>query len=156
MEYSVEQEPNRAIITSKWGEIETAEVKKDTQVRYLGGVKSPILTEVKKSDKVTVLEDEDDWMKVATADGYVGYIKTKFLKNQKKEKISRDFTEPVYSNMTEDHSINMAWHNVTNQDANNAVAQRIAQTKGLTTLAPTWIHVADTNGNISSIASADM
>ena len=34
MEYSVEQEPNRAIITSKWGEIETAEVKKDTQVRY--------------------------------------------------------------------------------------------------------------------------
>lgn len=47
MEYSVEQEPNRAIITSKWGEIETAEVKKDTQVRYLGGVKSPILTEVK-------------------------------------------------------------------------------------------------------------
>ena len=49
----------------------------------------------------------------------------------------------------------MAWHNVTNQDANNAVAQRIAQTKGLTTLAPTWIHVADTNGNISSIASAD-
>lgn len=155
MEYSVEQEPNRAIITSKWGEIETAEVKKDTQVRYLGGVKSPILTEVKKSDKVTVLEDEDDWMKVATADGYVGYIKTKFLKNQKKEKISRDFTEPVYSNMTEDHSINMAWHNVTNQDANNAVAQRIAQTKGLTTLAPTWIHVADTNGNISSIASAD-
>ena len=108
MEYSVEQEPNRAIITSKWGEIETAEVKKDTQVRYLGGVKSPILTEVKKSDKVTVLEDEDDWMKVATADGYVGYIKTKSLKNQKKEKTSRDFTEPVYSDMTEDHSINMA------------------------------------------------
>ena len=69
--------------------------EEDTQVRYLGGVKSPILTEVKKSDKVTVLEDEDDWMKVATADGYVGYIKTKFLKNQKKEKISRDFTEPV-------------------------------------------------------------
>lgn len=61
-------------------------MKKDTQVRYLGGVKSPILTEVKKSDKVTVLEDEDDWMKVATADGYVGYIKTKSLKNQKKEK----------------------------------------------------------------------
>ena len=155
MEYSVEQEPNRAIITSKWGEIETAKVKKDTQVRYLGGVKSQILTEVKKSDKVTVLEDEDDWMKVATADGYVGYIKTKSLKNQKKEKTSRDFTEPVYSDMTEDHSINMAWHNVTNQDANNAVALRIAQTKGLTTLAPTWIHVADTNGNISSIASAD-
>ena len=155
MEYSVEQEPNRAIITSKWGEIETAEVKKDTQVRYLGGVKSPILTEVKKSDKVTVLEDEDDWMKVATADGYVGYIKTKSLKNQKKEKISRDFTEPVYSDMTEDHSINMAWHNVTNTAANNAVQQVLASTSGLTTIAPTWFSLADTEGNISSIADAD-
>ena len=155
MEYSVEQEPNRAIITSKWGEIETAEVKKDTQVRYLGGVKSPILTEVKKSDKVTVLEDEDDWMKVATADGYVGYIKTKSLKNQKKEKTSRDFTEPVYSDMTEDHSINMAWHNVTNAAANNAVQQVLASTSGLTTIAPTWFSLADTEGNISSIADAD-
>ena len=155
MEYSVEQEPNRAIITSKWGEIETAEVKKDTQVRYLGGVKSPILTEVKKADKVTVLEDEDDWMKVATADGYVGYIKTKFLKNQKKEKTSRDFTEPVYSDMTEDHSINMAWHNVTNAAANNAVQQVLASTSGLTTIAPTWFSLADTEGNISSIADAD-
>lgn len=36
---------------------------------YQGGVKSPVLTEVKKSDKVTVLEDENDWMKVATKDG---------------------------------------------------------------------------------------
>ena len=32
-------------------------------------MKSPVLTEVKKSDKVTVLEDENDWMKVATKDG---------------------------------------------------------------------------------------
>ena len=155
MEFSVEQEPNRAIITSKWGEIETAEVKKDTQVRYLGGVKSPILTEVKKSDKVTVLEDEDDWMKVATADGYVGYIKTKFLKNQKKEKTSRDFTEPVYSDMTEDHSINMAWHNVTNAAANNAVQQVLASTSGLTTIAPTSFSLAATEGNISSNADED-
>ena len=47
------------------------------------------------------------------------------------------------------------WHNVTNQDANKGVAQKIAQTKGLTTLAPTWVHVADTSGNITSIASSD-
>ena len=36
-----------------------ASIKRDTQVRYQGGVKSPVLTEVKKSDKVTVLEDEN-------------------------------------------------------------------------------------------------
>ena len=155
MEYKVYQDPNRIVITADWGEKETAVVKGDTQIRYQGGVKSPVLTDVKKNDKVTVLEDEDDWQKVATADGFIGYLKSSKLKDQKKEKTSRDFAEPEYTSISKDYKINMAWHNVTNQDANNAVAQRIAQTKGLTTLAPTWIHVADTNGNISSIASAD-
>ena len=31
----------------------------------------------------------------------------------------------------------------------------IARTKGLTTISPTWYNVADTSGNLSSIASAD-
>ena len=66
MEYSVYEDPSRAVITSKWESVQSAELKRDTEVRYQGGVKSPILTEVKKSDKVTVLEDENDWMKVAT------------------------------------------------------------------------------------------
>ena len=77
MEYSVYDAPNRAVITSEWGEIETALIRHDTQVRYRGGVKSPILKEVSKSDKVTVLEDEDDWMKVAIEDVFIGYVKTK-------------------------------------------------------------------------------
>ena len=102
-----------------------------------------------------MLEVEDDWMKVATADGYVVYIKTKSLKNQKKEKTSRDFTEPVYSDMTEDHSINMAWHNVTNVSANQSIQSMLATTKGLTTIAPTWFSLADTEGNITSIADTD-
>ena len=49
----------------------------------------------------------------------------------------------------------MAWHNVTNSDANGSVLQKIAESKGLTTIAPTWFHVKDTDGNMDSIASAD-
>ena len=143
------------MIRTKWGKTDVATVKKNTQVRYQGGVKSPVLAELKKKDEVTVVESEQNWKKVRTADGVIGYVKNKTLKNEEKKNITRKFEEQDYSNITKDYTINMAWHNVTNQDANNAVAQRIAQTKGLTTLAPTWIHVADTNGNISSIASAD-
>ena len=120
-----------------------------------GRSKEPVLAELKKKDEVTVVESEQNWKKVRTADGVIGYVKNKTLKNEEKKNITRKFEEQDYSNISKDYTINMAWHNVTNQDANNAVAQRIAQTKGLTTLAPTWIHVADTNGNISSIASAD-
>lgn len=155
IDYEVSNNPDHVMIRTKWGKTDVATVKKNTQVRYQGGVKSLVLAELKKKDEVTVVESEQNWKKVRTADGVIGYVKNKTLKNEEKKNITRKFEEQDYSNITKDYTINMAWHNVTNQDANNAVAQRIAQTKGLTTLAPTWIHVADTNGNISSIASAD-
>ena len=155
IDYEVSNNPDHVMIRTKWGKTDVATVKKNTQGRYQGGVKSPVLAELKKKDEVTVVESEQNWKKVRTADGVIGYVKNKALKNEEKKNITRKFEEQDYSNISKDYTINMTWHNVTNQDANNAVAQRIAQTKGLTTLAPTWIHVADTNGNISSIASAD-
>ena len=155
IDYEVSNNPDHVMIRTKWGKTDVATVKKNTQVRYQGGVKSPVLAELKKKDEVTVVESEQNWKKVRTADGVIGYVKNKALKNEEKKNITRKFEEQDYSNISKDYTINMTWHNVTNQDANNAVAQRIAQTKGLTTLAPTWIHVADTNGNISSITSAD-
>ena len=78
------------------------------------------------------------------------------MKDVTKEKISRDFKEPEYTNISKDYTINMAWSNVTNTDANSGILQLIAQTKGLTTLSPTWFHVADTDGDLESIASTEV
>lgn len=155
MEYEVYDDPTRVVITTEWGEKEVASIKRDTQVRYQGGVKSPVLTEVKKSEKVTVLEDENDWMKVATKDGFIGYVKTNALNSVEKELVSRDYEEPEYTNISENYTINMAWHNVSNADANSYILETIASTKGLNTIAPTWFSLADTEGNITSLADAD-
>lgn len=156
MEYTAYDTPvARAVITSQWGSVQTAEIKRDTAVRYQGGVKSPILTEVKKSDKVTVLEDEDNWMKVGTADGFIGYVKTSALRDVTEEEILRDFEEPVYTNISKEYTINMAWHNVSNSDANGYILETIARTKGLTTIAPTWFSLEDTEGNVTSLADSD-
>ena len=157
MEYEVYDDPgpSRVVITSVWGEIQTAEIKRDTQVRYQGGVKSPILTEISGNSKVVVLEDENDWMKVGTEDGFIGYVKTNTLKNITTETRSREFEEPVYTNISKDYTINMAWHNVSNSDANSYILETIAGTKGLTTIAPTWFSLSDTEGNVSSLADPD-
>lgn len=154
IEFKTYEDPQRVMIISDWGKIRTATVKKDTRVRYRGGVKSPYLTEVSKKDKVTVIENEGDWKKVRTEDGYIGYIKKNCLKNEKEETISREFEEQVYTNISKDYTINMAWHVVTNQSANEKVLQTIADTKGLTTISPTWFTIADTDGNINSLASS--
>lgn len=77
-------DPARIVITSKWDEIDSATVNKSTQVRVKGGIKSPILKEVKKDDKITILDSGDKWDKVATEDGVIGYIKGKALSESKK------------------------------------------------------------------------
>lgn len=155
LDFSVYENPDRAAITCEWGDIQTASVKKNTEVRYQGGVKSPILTKVEKSDKVVVLEDEGNWKKISTADGFVGYVKTNTLRKTVKETTSRKFIEPEYSNLSVNKTINMAWHSVDNSDANSYMLETVANTKGLTTIAPTWFSIADTEGNIESISSSE-
>lgn len=153
--YEVYDDPSRVVIVDESQEITVAEVKRDTQIRYRGGVKSPVLTEVSKGDQVTVLESEDNWKKVCSENGYVGYIKKSALRKEEKKAASTEFKEQEFTSISKDYIINMAWHNVTNQDANSTVLQMIAESKGLTTIAPTWFHVADVDGNLESIASAE-
>ncbi len=155
IEYEVYDDPRRVMIVSDWGERKVAKAKKDTQVRYRGGVKSPVLTEIKKKDEVTVIEDEENWKKVRTKDGFIGYVKKNALKKEEKKMFSRDFEEEEFTSIKKDYTINMAWHNVTNDTANSGVLEKIADSKGLTTIAPTWYHVKDTEGNLESISSAE-
>ena len=148
-------DPSRVMIVTDWGETTVAEVRRDTQVRYQGGVKSPILTQISKGDEVTIVEREENWKKVRTKDGFIGYVKNSALRDEETKEISRDFEEQEFTNISKDYTINMVWHNVTNSDANSGVLEMIAQTKGLTTIAPTWFHVADTDANLTSIASTE-
>ncbi|MEF9942184.1 MAG: glycosyl hydrolase family 18 protein [Lachnospiraceae bacterium] len=155
LEYKVYKNPNRVMIVNDWGQTTVATVKKNTQVRYRAGVKSPILTDISKKSVVTVIEKEGDWKKVRTKDGYIGYVKSSALKGETKKKISRDFKEEEFTNISKDYTINLAWHQVTSQAANNSVLETIAKAKGLTTLSPTWFSVSDNSGNLSSIASSE-
>lgn len=155
MDYEVYDDPSRVVIRNDWGETTVAEVKKDTQVRYRGGVKSPVLAQISKKDEVTILESEENWKKVLTKDGFIGYVKNSALRKEETKEVLRDFEEEEFTSISKDYTINMVWHNVTNSDANSSVLQKIAESKGLTTIAPTWYHVKDTEGNLESISSAE-
>ena len=153
MSLDVYANPDRAVIVTNEEE-NHAQVSKDTEVRILGGVKSPILTEISKSDDVVVIEEAGSWMKVRTADGYIGYVKSNTLGKAEKQTRESEYEEPEYTNIQKDYKINLAWHQVTSQAANENVASVIAGTTGLTTISPTWFSIQDTNGNITSLASS--
>ncbi len=153
MDFEVFQGPERVVVNTG-AETKVATVKRKNYVRYQAGVKSPYLAEVASKDVVTVIESLDDWEKVRTADGYIGYIKQSLLSDERTEAREQNYEEPEFTSISKDQTINMAWHNVTNASANNNVLSTIANTKGLTTISPTWFHVKDTAGNIDSIADA--
>lgn len=153
--HEVFSEPNRAVVTSQWGSIDAANVKKDTELRVKGGIKSPVVVNVEKGSAVTVIETYEDWSEVATQDGYIGYIQNKKLSDAEPQVLAHDFPEEVFSHIKKDYKINMAWHQVTNQEANGRIATVLASTKNLTTISPTWFYLNDNDGNIASLGSVD-
>lgn len=155
MDYKIQKEPNRINITYKWGKVTYADIKKSTSMRYQGGIKSPILADLKKSDKVTVLEDLGDWSKVMTDDGYIGYIQNKTITNKRDEETKRDFVEPEYTSVKRDHKINLVWHQVTNPDSNANLAADIAELKGVNVISPTWFSIADNDGTLATLADPE-
>lgn len=155
IEYSAYEEPNRVMIVNEWNEVTQAVISKETSVRHRAGVKSPVLRTVEAGETVVVIEPLDDWMKVRTQDGMIGYLKANILTDTETVVYDRDFQEPVYNSIHLDYTVNLGWDNVTNTTANSFVTDRIASTKGLTTLAPTWYNIGDQDGNLSSISSAE-
>ncbi len=153
------EEPNRVQIFTEFGSKEAVTAQKTTQVRYKPGIKSPILTTVEKEATMYVLEEPEEieeWTLVLTKDGFIGYVRDRYLAaGASINREEPEFEEPEYTNISKPYTINLAWHQVTNQDANNQLLNRIANAKGLTTVSPTWFSIADTDGNISSIASQD-
>lgn len=147
---------NRVMIQSDWGERKVAAVKSSSAVRRLAGVKSPILTEARKKDIVTVIENEGKWKKIRTEDGFIGYIKASALKKEEVKLYDREVVgNQEFTNIKKNYTINLAWHQVTSRSANEGVLSMIADTKGLTTISPTWFSVKDTSGNLTSIASSE-
>ena len=151
----ITKDPYRIAIQYKFKNVKTVTVKKNTSIRYRGGIKSAILTSVKKGTKLRLIEEMENWDQVATDDGYIGYIDKKKVGEAEKTKFERSFKKEQYSYLTMDSKINMVWHQVTSTDANAYFADATANMTGVNVISPTWFYLTDTSGNIASIASAD-
>ena len=62
IDYEMSSNPDHVMIRTKWGKTDVATVKKNTQVRYQGGVKSPVLAELKKKDEVTIRSSAAEYL----------------------------------------------------------------------------------------------
>ena len=155
MTYTAFEDPARVVVRTKWNDLQLVTAQKNSEIRQKGGIKSPIVAKVKKGDTLYLQEELDNWSRVATADGYSGYIKKEVLSDPKDDNEEHASTAPEYTNISKDYKINLAFHQVTSMDGNATLAQMVADAQGVNTISPTWFSVTDNNGTISSLASAD-
>lgn len=151
----INKDPDRISIQNKFSNIETVTVKKDTVIRYRGGIKSEILTEVPKNTVLRLLNEGEDWDQVATDDGYIGYIQKKKVSAADATTYERDFKSESYTYLTMDEPVNLVWHQTTSTDANNYFSDATQNMTGVNVISPTWFSIADNSGNITNIASGE-
>lgn len=153
--YTVYESPSRVVITNEWKEITISTLKGNTEVRFKGGIKSPILADVKKGDVLTILETDEKWTKVCTEDGITGYVRSNKVKNTEKKTLTSEYKPETFHHIKKDQTINFLWHPVYSTAANNEISSIISTAKGLDVVSPSWFKLKDNKGNLSSFASLD-
>lgn len=153
--YKYYKSPDRLVVSTEWGDLAYTKIKGSTEVRQKGGVKSPVISKVDKGTLVKVLDTGDNWSKVCTEDGFIGYVKNSKLGKSQKVITESTFEEPQYTHIEKNFPIDMAWHQMTNQTANGQIAQVLSTVSGVNVMSPTWFSLKDEQGNITSLASYD-
>ncbi len=139
------QDPNRLVVTTKWGELQTVSVQEDTVMRYTDpydeadtiDLHHPIVKNVAAGESLNVVQREDgwNWTKVATNDGYVGWIENRYLGEiQTASTTAPAFEEEQFTYLKEEGKICLAWHQVTTQEASsvNNLIQALNNTSDIT------------------------
>ena len=152
---SHQTEPTRVVITKTWEDVSVASAKNDTQVRLKFDIKSPILCDITTGTNVTILEEAVGWYKVATTDGFIGYVESKNFATPSTQALVSDKPVEEFHRINLGKPINLLWHQTFNTSANSKIASILSDAKGVNVISPTWFKIKDNEGNLSSLASKD-
>ncbi len=149
------EEPARVVVTMGSEAVTTAEVKRNCKLRESESVKSFILTDLTKEQQVRILsqEEDGDWSLVMTEDGYIGSVKTKYLKNQT-DTVTETTYAPDYTSLALSERVNLVWHEINYPEMNANLAEDVSGISGVNVISPTWYYLNDNEGGVLSYADA--
>ena len=157
VESFTDTEHKRVFLDNTFGKEKQATLTAKEAVRVQGGVKSPILTDLEKGDKVLVLEKMEKWSKVETKDGFIGYLRNSRLGDEVEIEKSSDFQAPVYSHKSMGDGVHptLAFHQITSQEANTTLDTLLPNAAEANIVAPTWYVLSDNAGSFISYSDAN-
>ena len=157
MNFKFYENPDRVVINYQWGDYLYTEVTKVTQLRYEGGIKSPILRQLPVGTSLMYVDTEEvpkqGFVKVMTEDGVIGYLKEKHTKESFYQTMESTYQEPEYTAQARTGKVNLVFHQVFNEDAADNLENLIKATKEVTVVSPTWFSINDVSGTFTSLAT---
>ena len=150
----------RVYISDTYGEYISGIAAKNTILRTGASIKDSIELKLSEGVQLETVDNEkyngeSGWYKVITEDGYMGYVQAKKIKRKKTSERVSSYIEPVYTSLSMEEPVVLAWHQVTNMSANKNIETLLSDAKGVNVISPTWFSLSDDEGNISSYASSD-
>lgn len=134
---------------------QAADVLSATQLRTERSDQGDVLQQLAAGAQVTLLQKDagENFLEVRTGNGLIGFVDRNALGQSKLIGAAFPAKRGTYTCITKDYFINLAYHQVTNQDGNNKLEDLLSQTKGVTAVCPSWISVSGTDGAVELLSS---
>ena len=149
------EDPRRVYITCKTGPKTFCEVRSGTPLRIRGGIRSNVVTDLEKGEKLQVISDEDDWLEVINEKGFLGYVMKNRVTNIHEEVVESDYAEPEYTTLSTGGPISMAWHGIYSTAANGDLANDTAYANSVNIICPTWYSITYGDGTVAVRSDGD-
>lgn len=148
----------RIFIYHGMGNSSEAEAKKDTKLRVNSGIKAEVLTEIEKGDTVTVLDSTENWSRVVTSDGFIGYCQSNKLSDSYEvADATASWQEPLPEYALLDEKVVMSWLAISGAAGNSVFDGYVANTSGhMNVICPTWIQINSASGTYNNYSSKEV
>ena len=149
----LDEESKRVYIYTDWDKEIVAYLKGRESARLQGGNKSLVITDLKKGEEVKILEKMTKWIKVKTADGYIGYIRKNKVNKETESIPVSNYVEVVRTGTKLNQKPCIGFHQVLSNYSANKLPELLKNAKTMNVIAPTWFVIRNNEGDIRSVAN---
>ena len=147
-------EPYRIVVNTRRDSVQYVSATEDCVMRCGESDKTDIALECDSGDVFELISQAAEWSFVLSEDGHTGYIRTEYLTGARAEEETAEDASLAFEPIEFGQTVKMAWDYIGSPDDNAALGRMMEGTTGLNVISPTWFALADTSGNISSLADA--
>ena len=152
--YIIVDKPNILVMVKDNTSIVPINFYEDALIRVGTSIKNEILANPGEALWYEVDEEcKEGWIAVATIEGLRGYVETKYIQGTADtHTYDSGYEAEEYATLLKDYEVHLVWHGVYWSGNNNNISSLLKNTKGVTTVSPTWFKVENETGSLLSLA----